>query len=126
MAVNEIVPCDNCERNGNCINYLSCLNCNKIDPILNLQAMKKAPSLRVYAERCIENFPLSPSYVAVDKEAIRFFTQKPFFANNRWVSSNANEEIATFRYNTLDGLFDLTPFLKNNLLSFKSVCLEIC
>ena len=120
------VPCSNCERNENCINYLSCLNCIKFDPFLNFSVKKKEPSLRVYAERCIESFPLSPRYVAVDKEAIRFFTQKPIFANNRWVSSNANEEIATFRYNTLDGLFDLTPFLKNNLLAFKSICLEIC
>lgn len=123
MATEEYFPCNLCERKENCINYLSCLNCGKMDPILNFSVQKKEPGLRVYAERCIENLPIEPSWVAVDKDAIRFFTRKPSYVNQIWTSKNPEEEIATFRYDFLDGLFDYTFYSAHDELLYHEMCL---
>lgn len=120
------VPCEHCQRSDNCINYLSCLNCTKVDEVLSLRTLKESPSLRVYALRALESMPKEPYFVAVDENAIRFFTRKPVYSNRVWTTGNDEDEIVTYKYDLLDGVFDTKEFLTpQDNLNYKIMCLEL-
>lgn len=127
---NLLAKCNKCYRVKTCSTFEACVNCTKNDPLIKTADRKKAPSLQTYAKRVDEILPIEPAFVAVDSLGIRFFTCRPVYradssGDARWTTGYFEDMIAVFRYDYLEGLFDIDPYVTKNGLDFSSMIAEI-
>ena len=127
---NLLAKCNKCYRVKNCSNFEACVNCTKNDPYIAPSDRKKAPSLQSYGQRVDEILPIEPAFVAVDSLGIRFFSARPVYRTDtsgdaRWTTGYFEEMIAVFRYDYLEGLFDIEPFTTKNGLDYSKMIAEL-
>lgn len=121
----RLAKCTKCSRVSICREYSACCDCSKDDPSITLDVRKTSPSLKVFGQRADEIMPMEPAYIAVDKAGIRFFSTEPIFkreslADNegRWTTGSYEDMIAVLRYDYLEGLFDVAPYLRDGKYDF--------